>query len=34
LPVSNDRAAFCSASQKVRPIDMTSPTLFIWVPSL
>jgi hypothetical protein len=33
LPVSSDRAAFCKDSQKVRPIDITSPTLFICVPS-
>ncbi len=30
-PVSRDRSAFCSASLKVRPMAMASPTDFIWV---
>ena len=32
VPVSMPRKPFCSASLKVRPIAMTSPTDFIWVP--
>ena len=34
FPVSSERAAFCSASQNVRPMLITSPTLFICVPSV
>ncbi len=34
MPVSSERAAFCSASQNVRPMLITSPTLFICVPSV
>ena len=32
-PVSSERTAFCSDSQNVRPIAMTSPTDCICVPS-
>ena len=31
-PVSRPRRPLCRASLKVRPIAMTSPTDFIWVP--
>ena len=31
-PVSRPRSPLCRASLKVRPIAMTSPTDFIWVP--
>jgi hypothetical protein len=31
---SKERKPFCRASMKVRPIAMTSPTDFIFVPSL
>ena len=30
-PVSIERSAFCSDSWNVRPIDIASPTDFIWV---
>ena len=33
-PVSSPRSAFCSASLKVRPMAMVSPTAFICVPSV
>src|ERR1017187_2881361 len=33
LPVSRERIPFHSASLKVRPMAITSPTDFIWVPS-
>ena len=33
-PVSSERTPFSSASLKVRPMAMTSPTDFIWVPSV
>ena len=33
-PISSERTAFCSASLKVRPMAMASPTDFIWVPSI
>ncbi len=33
-PVSRPRSPFCSASLKVRPIAITSPTDFICVPSV
>ena len=32
-PSSRERTAFCRASWKLRPMAMTSPTLFICVPS-
>ena len=32
IPVSRPRSPFCSASLKVRPMAITSPTDFIWVP--
>ena len=32
-PTSSERSAFWKLSLKVRPIAMTSPTLFIWVVS-
>ena len=31
VPFSKDRSAFCSAWEKVRPIDITSPTDFMLV---
>jgi hypothetical protein len=30
-PTSRPRSAFCSDSWKLRPMAITSPTLFIWV---
>ena len=33
-PVSSERRPFRNASLKVRPIAITSPTDFIWVPSV
>ena len=33
-PCSSERKPFCSASANVRPIAMTSPTDFIFVPNL
>ena len=32
--ISAPRTAFISASSKVRPMAMTSPVAFIWVPSV
>ncbi len=29
--LSSDRSAFCSASVKLRPMAIASPTLFMWV---
>ena len=34
MPVSSPRSAFWKLSWKVRPMAITSPTLFIWVVSL
>ncbi len=31
---SSDRSAFCSASVKLRPMAIASPTLFMWVVSV
>ena len=32
--LSSDRKAFCSASGKLRPMAIASPTLFMWVVSV
>ena len=32
--LSSERSAFCSASVKLRPIAIASPTLFMWVVSV
>jgi len=32
--LSSDLRAFCSASGKLRPMAMASPTLFMWVVSV